>query len=148
MYIRLDRPHRILPVFLGLVTLASVGVLFIWNAFPQLFPPRAHEFLAAFPLAMIAIAYLVYQAAHRPARLEVFKAILLAIAFLFWAANQFWPNLSQATLFNDIAIALFVLDVFLVMIGWPATSPDESFAETYANSNPKGRQQRHPPIEP
>jgi hypothetical protein len=25
----------------------------------------------------------------------------------------------------------FVLDVFLVMIGWPTTSPDESFAETY-----------------
>ena len=30
------------------------------------------------------------------------------------------------------AIALFVLDVFLVMIGWPATSPDESFGETCA----------------
>jgi hypothetical protein len=50
-----------------------------------------------------------------------FKAIPLAIAFLFWSANQLWPNLSQATLCNDIAIALFVLDVFLVMIGWPAT---------------------------
>ena len=45
---------------------------------------------------------------------------------------QFWGQVAtdqQATLFNDIAIALFVLDVFLVMIGWPATSPDESFAE-------------------
>jgi hypothetical protein len=79
---------------------------------------------------MIAIAYLVYQAAHRPARKELFKAILLAIAFLFWSANQLWPNLPLATLCNDIAIALFVLDVFLVMIGWPATSPDEAFAET------------------
>jgi hypothetical protein len=38
---------------------------------------------------------------------------------------------TQATLFNDIAIALVVLDVFLVIIGWPTTSPDESFAETY-----------------
>jgi hypothetical protein len=27
------------------------------------------------------------------------------------------PDIRQATLFNDIAIALFVLDVFLVMIG-------------------------------
>jgi hypothetical protein len=80
---------------------------------------------------MIAFAYLVYQSAHRPARMEVVKAVLLAVAFLFWAANQFWPDLSQATLFNDVAIGLFVLDVFLVMIGWPATSPDESFAETY-----------------
>src|SRR5579864_5007833 len=131
MYIRLDRAHRILPVILGVITLASVVVLFAWDAFPRLFPAKAHSLLAAFPLAMIALAYLVYQTAHRPARMEVVKAVMLAVAFLFWAANQLWPDLSQATLFNDVAIALFVLDVFLVMIGWPATSPDESFAETY-----------------
>ncbi len=130
MYIRLDWSHRALSVVLGLVTLASVGGLFVWDAFPGLFPPRSHDFLASFALAMIAVAYLVYQAAHRPSRRELVKAVLLAIAFLFWAANQLWPNLAQATLFNDIAIALFVFDVFLVMIGWPATSPDESFGET------------------
>jgi hypothetical protein len=56
---------------------------------------------------------------------------MLAVPFLFRAANQLWPDLPQATLFNDIAIALFVLDVFLVIIGWPTTSSDESFAETY-----------------
>jgi uncharacterized membrane protein len=117
---------------LGVVTLASVGVLFVWDAYPGLFPAGAHEVLSAFPLAMIALAYLVYQTAHRPARMEVVKAIMLAAAFLFWAANQFWPGLPQATLFNDVAIALFVLDVFLVMVGWPSTSPDEAFAETYA----------------
>ncbi len=131
MYIRLDRAHRALPVILGVATLASVGVLFAWDAMPRLFPARAHDVLAALPLALIAFAYLVYQTAHRPAPLEFVKAVLLAVAFLFWAANQFWPDLRQATLFNDIAIALFVLDVFLVMIGWPPTSPDESFAEIY-----------------
>jgi hypothetical protein len=134
MYIRLDRAHRFLPAMLGLVALAGVGALVAWDAFPWLFPARAHDFLAAFPLAMIALAYLVYQAAHRPARMEVVKATMLAAAFLFWAANQLWPNLRQAALLNDIAIALFVLDVFLVMVGWPKTSPDESFAETYAAS--------------
>jgi hypothetical protein len=134
MYLRLDQAHRTIPVVLGIVTLLSVVVLFAWDFVPRLFPPRAHDVLAAFPLAMIALAYLVYQAAHRPARLEVVKAMMLAVAFLFWAANQFWPDLPQATLFNDIAIALFVLDVFLVIIGWPGTSPDESFAETYAAS--------------
>lgn len=133
MYIRLDRAHRVLPVLLGIVTLAGVGVLFVWDGFPQLFPARSHDVLAAFPLAMIAFAYLVYQVAHRPARMEFAKAIMLAVAFLFWAANQFWPDLRQATLFNDVAIALFVLDVFLVMAGWPAASVDESFAETCAD---------------
>lgn len=131
---RLDRAHRALPVFLGILSLAGVGALLAWDAVPRLFPARTHVVLGAFPLAMIAFAYLVYQAAHRPAPLEVVKAVLLAIAFLFWAANQLWPNIPQATLFNDIAIALFVLDVFLVMIGWPGTSPDESFAETYTAS--------------
>jgi hypothetical protein len=139
MYIRLDRTHRALPVILGVVTLASVVVLIAWDAFPRMFPARAHDFLASFPLALIALAYMVYQSAHRPARLEVVKAAMLAVAFLFWAANQLWPDLRQATLFNDVAIALFVLDVFLVIIGWPGTSPDESFAETYAASSQKGR---------
>jgi len=126
---RLDRAHRALPCLLGVATLASVVVLLAWDAFPGLFPVRAHELLAAFPLALIAVAYLVYQSAHRPALMEVLKAVLLSIAFVLWAANQFWPDIPQATLFNDLAIALFVLDVFLVMIGWPATAPDESFAE-------------------
>jgi uncharacterized membrane protein len=141
MYKRLDRAHRAIPLVLGLATLISVGVLLAWDVDPQFFPARAHDFLAAFPLAMIAIAYLLYQSAHRPAAKELVKAMVLAVAFLFWAANQLWPDLPQATLFNDIAIALFILDVFLVMIGWPTTSPDESFAETYVEK----RQERVSP---
>ena len=86
---------------------------------------------------MIALAYIVYQCARRTTGKEFAKAIMLAVAFLFWAANQVLPNYHQATLFNDSAIALFVLDVFLVIVGWPATSPDESFAETFAGQRGK-----------
>ncbi len=121
-----------MPVFLGIVTLAGVAALLVWDAAPALFPARAHDLLGAFPLAMIAVAYLVYQSVHRPSAAEWLKAVLLAVAFLFWSANQFWRDPHQAIVFNDIAIALFVLDVFLVMIGWPSGSPDESFGETYA----------------
>ena len=128
--IRLNRTLRAIPLALGGFALIGVGLLFAWDTVPGFFPLRAHDILGAFPLAMIAVAYLVYQVAHRPAPLELFKAIMLAVAFLFWAANQLWPDLPQAMLFNDIAIGLFVLDVFLVMTGWPAAYPDESFAET------------------
>lgn len=130
MYTRLDRAHRALAAILGALSLGSVAILFVWDAAPQLFPSRAHDFLGAFSLAMIAVAYLVYQAAHRPSGKELAKAVLLALAFLFWAGNQLWPESPYATLLNDIAIALFVLDVFLVIIGWPASSLDESFGET------------------
>ena len=126
--------RRIVSTGLGIITLLGVVVLFIWDVVPDRFPRRAHDLLGAFPLAMIAIAYLAYQAIHRPTPKEWFKAILLAAAFLFWAANQYWPDLAQATLFNDIAIGLFVLDVFLVMVGWPPDVPDESFAETASSA--------------
>ena len=122
--------RRLLSVVLAALTLAGVAVLLGWDAFPGLFPAGSHAVLAAFSLATIALAYLVYQIAQRPSAMEFLKAIMLAVAFLFWAANQFWAASPQATLFNDIAIALFVLDVFLVIVGWPRTSRDVSFAES------------------
>lgn len=140
MYIRLDRPHRALAAIFGILTLVGVAALFLWDAAPRLFPAGTHDFLGAFSLATIAIAYLIYQVAHRPPVKEFAKAVMLAVAFLFWAANQLWPASPRATLYNDIAIALFVLDVFLVIVGWPATSPDESFAETQSRS----RENRNP----
>jgi peptidoglycan/LPS O-acetylase OafA/YrhL len=134
MQSRLDRVRRLPPLILGMITLASVVVLLVWDAQPALFSARAHDVLAAFPLGLIAVAYLAYQAVRRPAPAEMVKAILLAAAFGLWAANQFWPNLPEATLFNDLAIALFVLDVFLVIAGWPSTNPDEGFAESYGKA--------------
>jgi hypothetical protein len=134
MYNRLDRAHRALSVILGAVTLAVVGAVLLCDAFPHMLAGKSHDILAAVSLASIAFAYLIYQAAHRPPWREWAKAIMLALAFLFWAANQVWPDPHQAVILNDLAIALFVLDVFLVMVGWPPGSPDESFGETYGDS--------------
>jgi hypothetical protein len=90
----------------------------------------AHALLECLTPVLIALAYLIYQSAHHPPLKEWIKAIMLVVAFLLWAANQVWPNSRQAMILNDVAIALFVLDIFLVIIGWLATSPDESFAES------------------
>ena len=134
MKARLDWAHRMAPVFLGAITLISVVVLLLWDGVPAVFPARAHDLLGALPLALIAVAYLAYQTIRQPGKAELFKAVLLSIAFLSWAANQFWSRTAYATLFNDVAIGLFVLDVFLVIVGWPANSPDESLADSYTGS--------------
>jgi hypothetical protein len=139
MFFRRGWANSVFPVLLGTVTLASVGALFVWDAFPGLLPARTHEILAAFSLATIALAYLVYQTSRRPAGTELAKSILLAAAFLFWAANQYWPNLRVATLFNDIAIALFVLDIFLVIAGRPVAPTERSFDRSRPESG-KDRQ--------
>lgn len=115
-----------MAIVVGAATLISSAALLVCDVLPALFPPHAHDYLAAFALGAIAIAWILWQTAHRPGAMEMLKAILLAAAFLFWAANQFWPDLKQATLFNDVAVALFVLDVFLVMIGWPPARAGET----------------------
>lgn len=122
MHTASDRPRRLVPLILGIITLAAVVLLYVGDARPRLLPAGSHDALAAFSLAMIALAYMVFQLMHRRPAAELLKTTLLAAAFLFWAANQFWPNLPQASLFNDIAIGLFVLDVFFVIVGWPAGS--------------------------
>lgn len=124
MHTASDRARRVVPLVLGMVTLAGVALLFVEDARPRLLPAGSHDVLAAFSLAMIACAYMVFQLLHRRPLAELVKTILLAAAFLFWAANQFWPNLPQASLYNDIAIGLFVLDVFFVIVGWPAGSSE------------------------
>jgi hypothetical protein len=111
------------PLILGVVTLIGAVVLLIADAMPQRFPAGSHAILGAFPLAAIACAYLIFQLTRRDVTIgagEIVKAILLAAAFLFWAANQMWPGLPEAGLFNDIAIGLFVLDIFLAIAGWPS----------------------------
>jgi hypothetical protein len=126
MRIRVGQSQRLAPIALGLLTLAGVAALFLRDAVPQWFGAKSHDALAAFSLAMIAVAYLAYQLARRAAAWEMAKAVLLAAAFWFWAANQYWPNFRQAMLLNDIAVGLFVLDVFLVIAGLPQTAGDAS----------------------
>jgi hypothetical protein len=112
--------RRLFPLILGIITLAEVALLLVWDAAPGHFPAGSHDLLAALSLASIAVSLMVFQLLHRASAGAMFKAVLLAAAFLFWAANQFWPNSPRATLFNDLAIGLFVLDVFFVIAEGPA----------------------------
>jgi hypothetical protein len=105
----------------------AVGALLARDAFPGAFPAHAQRPLASLPLVLVAFSYLVYQGLRQPGPRELLKATLLAAAFMFWAANQLMPQSRVATLFNDLAIVLFALDVFLVIVGWPRASHPTHF---------------------
>ena len=116
------RGRPLLSAALAVITLVSLAPLIVWDASPGLFPDQAHDVLAAVPLTTVALAYLIHQAARRVASIDFAKAILSAVAFVFWALNQLWPEHRHATLFNDVAVAAFVLDVVLVIAGWPSAA--------------------------
>ena len=109
----------IASIVFGTLTLATVALLLAWNVAPQAFPRGAHALLGSAPLALIAVSFVLYTAARHPGRLELVKMVVLAAAFLFWAGNQLLPEHPHALLLNDLAIALFVLDVFLSIVGMP-----------------------------
>lgn len=112
-------PHRMLhgmSRLLAVISLAGIVGLLAWDIrAPQHFPANSHAVLGAFPLATIGLAWLTRQAVRSATRRDWLKAALLAAAFFFWAANQCLRNAHSATICNDIAIALFVLDLVIVI---------------------------------
>jgi hypothetical protein len=120
-------------ITLGTITLASLVPLLIWDVSPNLLPSHAHNALAALPLTLVAIAYVASQATRGGNASEFAKVVLCAVAFVFWALNQLLPSHPRATLFNDIAIVAFVLDIVLVIVGYPPPATEAAKAQ-----QPKG----------
>jgi hypothetical protein len=109
-----------LSVALGLIASLSLVPLLAWDLAPARFPAGAHDALGAFPLVAVAFGCLALQAERRAASSAWLRSAIVAAAFLAWAANQLWPQHALATVWNDVAIALFVIDVVLAILEKPA----------------------------
>jgi hypothetical protein len=94
---------------LAKLSLLTAGVLLLAN---QFVPPEMHSWLSALPLALAGIAYAVLQIRLRPARGVLWKRLLLASAFVFWAVDQMLPAGRLAVFVGDAVIAAYVLDLF------------------------------------
>jgi hypothetical protein len=140
------RRYLSLPAALGAVTLVSVGVLLTFDAKPHLFWVGSHDVLAALPLILVAVAYGVWQAV-RKAPTEWAKTTLVALAFLFWAANLLCSDRELARLFNDIAIAGFVFDALLVIMGRPPGPRHEEREAEDSDQVQASRRREHPVLE-
>jgi hypothetical protein len=109
-----------LPALLAALAVLLLVPLVAWNLAPGRWPAHAHDHLAALPLALIAVSHLLWQLGRRPGRLQLVQALMLSTGFCLWAATQLWPDAPRALVLNDVAIVLFVVDLFL-SIGRPAT---------------------------
>lgn len=109
------------PVAIASIAVLSLLPLLVWDVAPARFPSRSHDLLGATPLLAIAASYFALQVVHKPSRLGWLRATLVVGAFVAWAANQCWPRHALAMLWNDVAIALFVIDIFLSVAKAPGT---------------------------
>jgi hypothetical protein len=106
---------RAVTVLLLALALLSSIVLLSLDVSQGFRESEARRVVSAIPLITIALACLVFHATWMPRPLDLLKRILLSAAFLFWAANQLFPTAGWAPVANDIAIALFVLDLALIL---------------------------------
>ena len=106
---------RAVTVLLLAIALASSVVLLGLDMSPAFREGDARRVVSAVPLIAIALACLAFHATWTPEPLDLLKRLLLSAAFLFWAANQLFPTAAWAPVANDIAIALFVLDLALIL---------------------------------
>ena len=71
--------------------------------------------LSALPLLLAGSSYLMLQAILRPRPLELLKRVMLAIAFLLWGVVQLMPPSNLATELGNAVIALYVIDLGLII---------------------------------
>jgi hypothetical protein len=108
---------RAVTILLVGVALLASGVLLALDTSPTFRGGDPRRVVSALPLVAIALACLAYHATWRPEPFDLLKRVLLSAAFLFWAANQLFPEEGWAPVANDVAIALFVLDLALILSG-------------------------------
>jgi hypothetical protein len=106
---------RAVTVLLLAVALASSAVLLGLDLSEGFREGDARRVVSALPLIAIALACLAFHATWTQEPLDLLKRVLLSAAFLFWAANQLFPAAGWAPVANDLAIALFVLDLALIL---------------------------------
>jgi hypothetical protein len=69
-------------------------------------------------LFLAAGAYLAHVLAHHDTPRELLTKSILVSAFAAWGILQIVPALPDAAVLNDVVIALFVIDLAIIVSPW------------------------------
>jgi hypothetical protein len=125
----LEKVLRSAAGVLAVAALVGSAALLLNDAGPQLIAfgkvlvamaPHAwallgHAPLSAMPLLLAGGSYLALQGLLRPAPVELVKRLLLGSAFVLWGIVQLMPPGVVATDLGDLVIALYVLDLGIII---------------------------------
>jgi hypothetical protein len=112
--------HKALSIFtciLILFAFSTGAMLLLADVFPYSLPFLAHAPTSAAPLLLIGAASLTFLIVTHPRPLDLFKALLVSLAFILWGIDQLLPFGWLATTIGDVVIVLYVID-----LGWMMAS--------------------------
>ncbi len=95
---------------LGLITLLATDV---WN---QLRSTSVHQRAGALSLMLIGASYVCLQLSSRRRWNEMFKGVMLGVAFLLWGSEQFLSPSVWVTAMDSLIVLIFVVDLSLIIV--------------------------------
>jgi hypothetical protein len=112
---------------IGLVLLAAalgtIVLLVISDAAHGLRFTALHSRLGAFALIMIGLSHVSLQIVSGRPRGELVKGILLGGAFALWGTEQFLPPSRLVTAMDTAVVAIFVVDLAMIILNGLGRAP-------------------------
>src|SRR5690348_8615890 len=107
---------RWLSLALLISALVAIATLLIADAREQLHLNAIHRRAGALAFMFIGASYVSLQLSSRRRWNEIFKAVLLGIAFFFWGWEQFLNAGPWVTAMDAVVVLIFVTDLSLIIL--------------------------------
>jgi hypothetical protein len=114
----LNNVLRWISYSLSIFALAAGIALLLADAKPGTLSGLPAAVISAAPLLLVGAAFLIMQPVIQPRTMELLKNVILAATFLLWGVIQFMPRNTTSLRLGDVVIALYVLDLAWVILGW------------------------------
>jgi hypothetical protein len=108
--------HALSSVLFGLALLALAWLLLpdLWGGFQ---PSLRHQRAGALALVFVGASFLCQQFSTGKRGKEALKGLLLGLAFVLWGGEQFMPPGAGVTAIDSAVIAIYVVELGLVIAG-------------------------------
>jgi hypothetical protein len=76
-----------------------------------------HQRLGSLPFIFIGISFITFQLCLPGPLKERIKGLLLGVAFALWGSEIFLPKGNWLTVLDNLVIAIFIVDLGLIVVG-------------------------------
>jgi len=110
-------PLYTLSTLFFVMALAGVAALIATDSLHHYDVTLVHQRLDSLPLTMIGLSYITLHFGPNYKLADRLKGIFLGFAFLLWGGEQLIPPSRLATLMDEGAVTIFVVDVSVIIWG-------------------------------